>query len=199
MRMKNDQFAVTTGGKLARMAALAMLLGTAACQQSPAEQGQGGMFGGFGSAVQNQIAPPAGNQQAAAPVAAPAMPAQPTAPSAAPMPGPSVPTADPGTAPAGPTVAGREDRRIRVNNRSGQIVREIRGSAASQRNYGPDRIPQGVLADGGTVIVDFADGSNECVYDLLVVFADGTRRDQGGVNVCRVVDFTITPTGTAVR
>lgn len=196
------------GAGMGRGAIILMLLASAACQQSgdTAQTGQGGMFGSGSGKQDNGSSGKAANGSNAAAPAPGAGPASVVAPASLPgqVPAPAPPPSAPGPTPAPaaqpqPSAPAAEDRRVRINNRSGKVIAEIRGSPAREQDWGRDRIPQDVLADGRSVIVDFNDNNGECVYDLQVTFADGARRDQGGVDICRVSDWTITPTGTATR
>ncbi len=173
-------------GKAAiRAAAVLVLLGGAACQRSEGDttSGSGGMFGTAGAknGTAASVAPPA-----AQPAVQPAQ--QPITPAATPY-----PMAQP---PAGPAA---QDRRLRINNASGQTVTLIRGSATSDSDWGQDRIPTGVLRSGSSVILDFNDGNGECVYDLQATLQDGTQRIRRGVDVCRAADWTITQDNSDVR
>ena len=168
-----------------RGAAILALLAGAACQRSEGDSTSGnGMFGTAG----------AKNGTAAAPVPGPQptpQPQQPIVPPVAP-----VATPDPMTTPAGPAA---EDRRVRVNNGSSQTITVIKGSATSDRDWGQDRIPTGVLRPGAAVTIDFNDGNGECVYDLQATLQDGTQRVRRGVNVCRVLEWTVTDDSSEVR
>lgn len=179
-------------GKAAvRGAAILALLGGAACQRSESDTTSGGGMFGTG-----------GSKNGAASSAVPAV--QPTAqpvaqPNTQPMTPPTAPGAvpDPMTqAPSGPAA---QDRRVRVNNASGQTITLIKGSPTSDSDWGQDRIPAGVLRPGATVVIDFNDGNGECVYDLQATLQDGTLRVRRGVNVCRVVDWTVTDDSSEVR
>lgn len=180
---------------LVRGGAALALLGSVACQQAAPESG---MFGtatnkqGNGSAEIRSARP-----QAPGPGAQPAQPGTQIA-VAPPMTAPPAPVAQaPGQ--TAPVTAANADRRVRINNMSGQTITLIRGSAASDRTWGADRIPSGVLNTGASVIVDFNDNNGECVYDLQATLQDGSERVQRAVNVCQVTDWTITPEGTQAR
>lgn len=172
-----------------RGAAILALLAGAACQRNGGDASSGnGMFGTAGAKNGTAAAPgPAAVQPMAQP------PAQPvTQP-------PAAPAIAPDPMAQGPVGPAAQDRRLRINNASGQAVTIIRGSASSENDWGQDRIPSGVLQSGATVMVDFNDGNGECVYDLQATMEDRTVRVRRGVNVCRAVDWTITPDGSEVR
>lgn len=180
--------------KMARGVAIAMLMAGTACQRSEGDStaGSGGMFG---------TARPAQNGATSGPAAGPGVPAAlRTDPGAAPGPAVAPSAPGPAVAPAGPSAApAAQDRRIRVNNNSGQTITLIKGSASNDNDWGQDRIPSGVLQTGNSVIIDFNDGNGECVYDLRATMIDGTERVQRAVNICTVVDWVVTPSGSEVR
>ncbi len=91
------------------------------------------------------------------------------------------------------------DRRVRIVNNSGQTISLLRGSPTSDQNWGADRIPTLTLSAGQTTIVDFNDGNGECRYDLQATFADGTTREQRGVNICQVSEWIVSDDGSAAR
>lgn len=172
-----------------RAAAILALLAGTACQRSEGDtsSSNGGMFGTGAKNGSTAAAVPAAVQPAAQP------PAQPM------IPPPVAPGATPGPMAPAPVAQAGQDRRLRINNASGQTVTIIRGSATSQNDWGQDRIPSGVLRTGNTVMVDFNDGNGECVYDLQATMQDGTLRVRRGVNVCSALDWTITEDSSEVR
>lgn len=186
-------------GALGRGVAILALLGAAACQQAADDGGSrgGGMFGMGGkednrSRDSNRSANAQG--PAPAPTPGPTTPTGPQNPFG--TPGTPVPTVTPG--PTAPTADGR-DRRVRINNQSGQTVTLVKGSPVSHNEWGRDRIPTTTLGNGQSIIVDFNDNNGECSYDLQATLQDGTERAQAGVNICQITDWTITPTGTQAR
>ncbi|HEX9931962.1 MAG TPA: hypothetical protein VGB08_03895 [Allosphingosinicella sp.] len=95
------------------------------------------------------------------------------------------------TAPA--LAQGRDgnDRRVLIENRSGQAILYVRGSPTTNSSFGEDRIADRVVGSGQQTVVDFDSGSHACMYDLRVTLADGSNVDRMNVNVCRVSRWTI--------
>ena len=83
------------------------------------------------------------------------------------------------------------DRRLLIDNRSGQTVMYVRGSPTAAASFGADRIPDRTLGHGDTAVVDFDSGTGDCMYDLRVTLANGQNVDRMNVNVCRVSRWTI--------
>jgi hypothetical protein len=91
------------------------------------------------------------------------------------------------------------DRRILIQNRSAQNILYVRGSPTSHSSYGEDRIPDRIIGRGESSIVDFDNGTRDCMYDLRVTLANGRNVDRMNVNVCRVSRWTINRGGSAIQ
>lgn len=91
------------------------------------------------------------------------------------------------------------DRRVLIENRSGQTIVYVRGSPTTASSFGADRIPDRVLASGQRTTVDFDDGGRACMWDLRVTLADGRNVDRMNVNVCRVSRWTIGRNGSSIN
>ena len=100
---------------------------------------------------------------------------------------------------AAQTGADGQDRRVLIENQSSQTILYVRGSPTSDPSFGPDRIPDRVIAAGQSSVVDFDSGSRECLYDLRVTMADGSNVDRMNVDVCRVGRWTIGARGNDLR
>lgn len=94
-------------------------------------------------------------------------------------------------APAAAQSADGQDRRILIQNCSGQNIVYVRGSPTTASSFGPDRIPNTILGNGQQTIVNFDNGSSACMWDLRATLADGRHVDRMNVNVCRVSRWTI--------
>ena len=91
------------------------------------------------------------------------------------------------------------DRRIAIDNNSGQTILYVRGSPVSASSFGGDRIPNQTLGHGGSTIVDFDSGTGDCMYDLRVTLTNGRNIDRMNVNVCRVSRWTINRRSNQLR
>lgn len=94
-------------------------------------------------------------------------------------------------APLSAQSADGQDRRIQIENRSGQTIVYVRGSPTTSSSFGEDRIPDRILGSGQRTVVNFDNGSRACMWDLRVTLADGRNIDRMNVNVCRVSRWTI--------
>ncbi len=71
-----------------------------------------------------------------------------------------------------------------VNN-SGATIRELYVSLTSQRNWGPDRLGQGVLEPGGSVALRLPQ-AGVCTVDIRVVYMNGAAAERRGVETCSI-------------
>lgn len=75
-----------------------------------------------------------------------------------------------------------------VNN-GRRTVRELYASLATDANWGPDRLGQGVVPGGERFAVRLPEG--ECLYDVLLVWQDSQRLERRGVNLCEVTEMPV--------
>jgi hypothetical protein len=74
-------------------------------------------------------------------------------------------------------------------NRSDKPVKELYASSAGQTNFGTNRL-KAILAPGARFAV-LLPPNGTCLYDIRVVFTDGTRQDYRAVNTCRTDDVVV--------
>ena len=79
---------------------------------------------------------------------------------------------------------GRQD--FTMINRSGYQINEIYVGPSSDPNWGRDLLGQNVLANGRTFNVTFSGNSNECRYDIKIVYEDRDQSELRRVNLCLV-------------
>jgi hypothetical protein len=75
-----------------------------------------------------------------------------------------------------------------VNN-GRRTVREFYASLATDPNWGPDRLGQGVVPAGERFAVRLPEG--DCTYDILLVWQDNQRMERRGVNLCEVTEMPV--------
>ncbi len=74
-------------------------------------------------------------------------------------------------------------------NRSDKPIKELYASSAGQTNFGLNRL-KATLAAGARFAV-LLPPNGTCLYDIRVVFTDGTKRDYRAVNTCRTEDVVV--------
>jgi hypothetical protein len=85
-----------------------------------------------------------------------------------------------------------------VSNTSGKQINEIYVSPSTESNWGSDWLREHVLASGQRFAIrPRRDGT--CVFDIRVVFADGTSEERRRVNVCNVNEVAFTTAGPVTR
>jgi len=81
--------------------------------------------------------------------------------------------------------AAQEDRRICVNNqKEKRVVTAIHAARPDSNRWGKNLIPGSRLGPGGMMIVDFADGTSNCVFDIRATLDEGTPSLGKKVDVC---------------
>lgn len=84
--------------------------------------------------------------------------------------------------------AATTDPSFRLVNRSGRQINEVYATAANVDTWGNDRMGSEVVPPGATHIVRIpADGN--CIYDVRVVYYDGTSAEKRGINLCNIIDL----------
>lgn len=85
-----------------------------------------------------------------------------------------------------------------VSNTSGKQINEIYVSPSSDNNWGSDWLREHVLASGQRFAIRPRRDGN-CVFDIRVVFADGSSEERRRVNVCSVNEVAFTSAGAVAR
>ena len=79
---------------------------------------------------------------------------------------------------------------FRLVNRSGRIITEVYVSPSTDQNWGPDRLGRNVLGIGQSMIITLPrDGT--CVFDVRVVYDNGTATERRRVNTCTITEVTV--------
>ena len=87
-----------------------------------------------------------------------------------------------------PALAGNLD--FRITNDSGYTLQELYISSARLDRWGNDVLGKGTLESGRSAKVTFPSESNDCVYDLRMVFSDGDEMTDT-LNLCETTGYTI--------
>lgn len=83
------------------------------------------------------------------------------------------------------------NRNVMVVNQSGDTVYRLYGTNTARSDFGPDRLGSQVIPNGSSMVINFDDGSSNCMFDIRVVFPDGFYVDDYGVNVCQISTYVI--------
>jgi hypothetical protein len=86
--------------------------------------------------------------------------------------------------PAAAQAQGRQD--FSLANRTGYQINEIYVGPSSSPNWGRDLLGRNVLPNGRNFDVRFPSTSQECQWDIKVVYEDGDESQFMRVNLCRV-------------
>lgn len=94
-----------------------------------------------------------------------------------------------GAAAAAPQQRATNDPSFRLVNRSGRQINEVYATAVGVNTWGTDRMGSEVIPPGATHIVRIAPDGN-CVFDVRVVYADGSAAEKRRINLCTIVDLS---------
>jgi hypothetical protein len=83
------------------------------------------------------------------------------------------------------------DRSVTVVNHSGLTITRFYGSNSGRSSWEEDILGNGVIPPGGSVYINFNDGSGACSFDFKAIFADGSSAVETGIDVCRVSVVTV--------
>ncbi|MEQ8432949.1 MAG: hypothetical protein RIA71_01800 [Oceanicaulis sp.] len=85
-----------------------------------------------------------------------------------------------------------EDVVYTLHNKTSYVVTEFYTGPANEDEWGYDLLGTEVLDAGESALVTIADGSDQCVYDLRIVFEDGDVVEDYGVDICELAEYTLT-------
>lgn len=90
-----------------------------------------------------------------------------------------------------PDLAAAADRRVRIINDSNTIVTHFYASNTDRSSWEEDILGRSVLRAGRSIMINIDDGSGACMFDFRAVLANGRVVEAYGMNVCRIVSWTI--------
>ncbi len=93
----------------------------------------------------------------------------------------------------------RKNRKVSVQNLSSQSVQNLYASPVTAKTWEEDLLGQRTLASGHTVEANIDNGTNECMFDLKVVLANGKAFEHRQVNVCAASKWVIGDAGESVQ
>lgn len=88
-------------------------------------------------------------------------------------------------------LASELDRTIRILNVSNTTVVEIYGKPSSSSSWSEDLLGEDVLLSRREIVIDFADGSDNCVYDVKIVAVNDAVVYKTNYNVCKEIELFI--------
>ena len=76
------------------------------------------------------------------------------------------------------------DREVVITNHAKQPATEVYVSSADAPDWGDDRLAGGLVASGKSFRVKLGRG-RDCIFDVQLVYQNGSREEQHGMDVCR--------------
>jgi hypothetical protein len=84
------------------------------------------------------------------------------------------------------------DRRVRIVNDSHVDIVDFFAVNVDVRDWSESLLGDDILPAGGSVVLDFDDGSGYCRYRFRAVFVDGFELERPSINVCEVGTYRYT-------
>jgi hypothetical protein len=84
------------------------------------------------------------------------------------------------------------DRKVRIVNATDADIVAFYGSPVGARPSERSLLGADILPAGGSMVLDFEDGSGYCRYAFRAVFADAMELNRASVNICEVGLFRYT-------
>ena len=91
------------------------------------------------------------------------------------------------------------NRQVTVENVANQSIYYLYASPATSTTWEEDLLGSGTIPSGQSKVANIDNGTNECIYDLKVKFADGREAIQWKVNVCAVSTWSVGDSGNSIR
>jgi hypothetical protein len=92
-----------------------------------------------------------------------------------------------------------KNRKVMVQNVSSQQVNNLYASPVTAKTWEEDLLGQRTLAAGASIQANIDNGTNECMFDLKVVMANGKAFEHRSVNVCAASKWVIGDSGESVQ
>jgi len=86
--------------------------------------------------------------------------------------------------------ANAQDRRVYINNRTGQTIMRFHASRTSTDSWEEDILGEGVLHNGQRVRINIDDGTGACMFDFRAVLRNGKEITRYNINVCTTNEYT---------
>jgi hypothetical protein len=100
---------------------------------------------------------------------------------------------------AGAASTDGKNRKVVVQNLSSQAIYNLYASPISAKTWEEDLLGQGTIPAGGNKTANIDNGTNECMYDLKAVLANGKALEHRQVNVCAAAKWVIGDSGESVQ
>lgn len=94
-----------------------------------------------------------------------------------------------GGAPVAATGKAADDPSFKLFNRAAREIKDLRAVPAGGSGAGENRLATPLPPDVSRQIVIAKDGN--CIFDLRVVFADGSAKERKRVNLCKIAEMAV--------
>ncbi len=84
-----------------------------------------------------------------------------------------------------PSSADSYNRHVNIFNNTQSTLVQFYGVSSSRGGWGNERLRGSAIAPGGSLNLNFDDGSGQCSFKFKAVFANGTEKTNRSVDVCQ--------------
>jgi hypothetical protein len=92
-----------------------------------------------------------------------------------------------------------KNRKVTVQNLSSQTMRELYASPITAKTWEEDLLGQRTLTAGQSISANIDNGTNECMFDLKAVMANGKAVEHRRVNVCAAAKWVVGDSGESIQ
>lgn len=77
-----------------------------------------------------------------------------------------------------------------IANETGSAFASFYGSRATTQSWEENILAGQTLVHGEKIVIDFDDGSDDCIFDFKAELRDGEEMVKSGIDVCRIPTVT---------
>jgi hypothetical protein len=89
--------------------------------------------------------------------------------------------------------ASANERLLRVNNLADATIIRLYVSPSGAEDWGADVLASGMLEPGESMLLDYDDGSGNCVFDVKALYTTDEVSTLFAVNFCEIDDLSFRP------
>ncbi len=85
--------------------------------------------------------------------------------------------------------ADSQARKVNIVNDTGFNLTYFYATNGKAQSWGRDHLGDYMIPPGGDMVIDFDDGTGECMFDFKAVFEDDLELEQFNIDVCSIPSF----------
>ena len=92
-----------------------------------------------------------------------------------------------------------KNRKITLTNLSSQTIKGLYASPVTATTWEENLFGTRLLGPGQSISANIDNGTNECNYDLEIIFSDDHKIDKRKINICAISKWTIRDSGDSMQ